>query len=203
MKQVLGVDVKPRVEKERVLDVPAIDMTDTATPARTASSPSQRRNATRSPARRTRPARTAEAAAKPKRSRDGSVGRNTFEQVEALLKQGKNKTEAFASIAATTGKNRGAVAASYYRAARVNSAVKPRKRPADATPATATRGRPRATPNPSPRAAARSHNARGSVDQIIGQLIASVAALTEAVKAQDAEVRELRGRLDGVRTLLG
>jgi len=30
-----------------------------------------------------------------------------------------------------------------------------------------------------------------------------VQALTEAVEAQDAEVRELRGRLDGVRSLLG
>jgi hypothetical protein len=37
------------------------------------------------------------------------------------------------------------------------------------------------------------------VDVIVGELVASVAALTEAVKAQQAEVRELRGRLDGVR----
>jgi hypothetical protein len=42
-----------------------------------------------------------------------------------------------------------------------------------------------------------------SVDRIVEQLVARVAALTEAVEVQDAEVRELRGRLDGVRTLLG
>jgi hypothetical protein len=31
--------------------------------------------------------------------RDGSVGSETFEQVESLVKQGKSKTEAFAQIA--------------------------------------------------------------------------------------------------------
>jgi hypothetical protein len=37
-------------------------------------------------------------------ARDGSVGRETFEQVTALLKQGKSKSEAFAQIASDTGK---------------------------------------------------------------------------------------------------
>ena len=40
------------------------------------------------------------------------------------------------------------------------------------------------------------------MDQVVSQLLASVQALTAAVKAQDAEVRELRDQLDGVRGLL-
>jgi hypothetical protein len=41
------------------------------------------------------------------------------------------------------------------------------------------------------------HDGSESVDQIVSQLTASVAALMEAVKAQDAEVTALRGRLEG------
>jgi hypothetical protein len=37
------------------------------------------------------------------------------------------------------------------------------------------------------------------VDQIVSQLTASVAALTEAVKAQDAEIKSLKGRMASVR----
>ena len=45
--------------------------------------------------------------------RNGSVGKETFEQVEALVKQGKSKTEAFAQIASDTGRNTGTVSANY------------------------------------------------------------------------------------------
>ena len=79
------------------------------------------------------PSRTAKAD-QPKSNRDGSVGRDNFKQVEALLKQGKNKTEAFKQVAADTGKNSGTVAANYYRVARTKGAVKPRKRLAKAAP---------------------------------------------------------------------
>jgi hypothetical protein len=60
--------------------------------------------------------------------RDGSVGKETFDQVEALLKQGKSKSEAFAQVASDSGKNAGTVSANYYRVARVNGTVKPRGR---------------------------------------------------------------------------
>ncbi len=43
------------------------------------------------------------------------------------------------------------------------------------------------------------HVALVVVSQIFGQLTATVLAMTEAVKAQNAEARELRGRLGRVR----
>jgi len=43
----------------------------------------------------------------------------------------------------------------------------------------------------------------GNPKDIIGQLVATVHELTDAVKSQDAEVRELRGRLDALRRAIG
>lgn len=225
MVNVLGVEVEPIVMKEPVLDVPAIDMTDAAKPqAAPASAPqpkqaagakTARRKARKAPvAKRDRPARAKTASAnrppsrtaktdQPKRTRDGSVGRDTFEQVEALLKQGMTKTEAFKQVAADTGKNSGTVAANYYRVARVNGAVKPRKVRAKATATTATRGRQKTAQRVRRPSNSRSGNNARGVDQIVVQVLANVQALTEAAKAQDAEVRELRGRLDRVGDLLG
>jgi hypothetical protein len=128
-------------------------------------------------------------------ARDGSVGRETFKQVEALVKQGKSKSEAFAQIASDTGKNAGTVAANYYRVARATGAVKPRKRRAKATPAVSTRKVPavrRGRPV-----------ANGTVDQITADLVRNVQALAKAVQDQEREVAQLRGRLEGVRGLLG
>ena len=147
------------------------------------------------------PSRTAKAD-QPKRTRDGSVGRDTFQQVEALLKRGMNKTEAFKQVADTTGKNSGTVAANYYRVARAKGAVKPRKPLVKASPTTAKRGRQKTAQSVRRPSNSRSGNNAQGVDQIVGQLVANVQAMTEAVKAQDAEVRELRGRLDGAARLL-
>jgi hypothetical protein len=186
LKQVLGVDVQPAEVKMRVLDIPAFDMTDAPSPV---VAPPTRKTAMM----------TGEPTA---RRRDGSVGRETFEQVEALVKQGKNKSEAFKQVAADTGKNAGTVHAAYYRVALASSAVKPRKARAKAAPAAATRRRQKAAQSVRRPSGVKSGDGRGSVDQIVRQLVASVQALTEAVKAQDAEVRELRGRLNGVRSIL-
>jgi hypothetical protein len=164
--KVLGVEVQPaEVDKEPVLDIPAIVMTDAAeasdglalAASDTTSSKPKARNARASKAasrqgrakRRTRPAskaatpspperrtgRTKAAAPResPKRPRDGSIGRETLAAVEALVKQGKTKSEAFKQIAEDTGKNSGTVAAAYYRVARLNGTVKPRPPHAKAT----------------------------------------------------------------------
>jgi hypothetical protein len=194
----------------RVLDIPAIDMTsghDRKAPAATvavtqaAEAKSRRRKARMAPvSKRDRPVRSRPASAdrppsrveKPsKRTRDGSVGWETFQAVEALVKKGRSKKAAFEQVAADSGKNVGAVSASYYRIVRAGGAVKPRKRTAKAVPAPGAR---RAVAERRARPAG-----KASVQQTLGQLAATVAALAEAVKAQDAEVRELRGRLDGVR----
>jgi hypothetical protein len=194
-KRVLGVDVQPTVVKEPVLDILPIDMTDTAARTKSPSAPARKKNAKRSTAR-AKVSRATLAAVQPTRTRDGSVGKATFKQVEALLKQGKNKTEAFKQIAADTGKNSGTVAANYYRVARTSGAAKASKRrgKASGTPITRRRqSRPR-----SARATRVAKNGDG-IDQIVNQLVSSVQALAEAVKSQDAEMVELRGRLDGVR----
>ncbi len=122
--------------------------------------------------------------------REGSIGKETFEQVEALTKQGKSKTEAFAQIASDTGRNQGTVSANYYRVARNNGAVKPRKRRSK----TVTR-------SPRPRGAATTRRAsNGSeIDRLTSDLLKSVTALADAVKTQEVEVSSLRARLDGVR----
>jgi len=202
MERVLGVDVQPTVERDPVMDVPAIDMTDAGVASQQPQAPARKKNTRRATSGRT-PRPTATATTQSKRTRDGSVGRDTFEQVEALLKQGKNKTEAFKQVAADTGKNSGTVAANYYRVARANGAVKARKPLAKAAPSSARRGRQKTAQGVRRPSNSRSGNNAQGVDQIVGQLVARVQALTEAVREQDAEVRELRGRLDGVRRLLG
>src|SRR3954462_880939 len=104
MVKVLGVEVEPTVMKEPVLDVPAIDMTDAAKPqadSGTGRQPKQAAGAktTRRKARKARlpkrdrsvrpNAKSADRstsrpvkADETKRTRDGSISRETFQQVE-------------------------------------------------------------------------------------------------------------------------
>lgn len=199
MKQVLGVDVQPTTVKEPVMNVPAIDMTDPVAGANKPSAPARRKRAKRSASRRTQPSRSALAKVQQKRTRGGSVGRETFEQVEALVKQGKSKAEAFKQIAQDTGKNVGTVGASYYRVVRASGGVTPPKARAKASPSTRASNRQSATRKGRRHSSVNTGNGGEGVDRIVAQLVASVAALTEGVKAQDAEVRELRGRLEEVR----
>jgi hypothetical protein len=128
--------------------------------------------------------------------RDGSVGKETFDQVEALLKQGKSKSEAFAQVASDSGKNAGTVSANYYRVARANGTVKPRgRRRKAATP-------PRAARATAGRRGGQSSNGSGGIDRLTADLVINVQALAKAMQAQSQEVSDLRQKLDGVRGLL-
>lgn len=131
--------------------------------------------------------------------RDGSVGKETFDQVEALLKQGKSKSEAFAQIASDSGKNAGTVAANYYRVARANGSMRPRRRRTSATKATSRSTARRATGRRTDR---QSSNGSGEIDRLTAELVSNVQALAKAMQAQSQEVSDLRQRLDGVRSLL-
>jgi hypothetical protein len=199
VEQVLGFDVQPTVVKDPVIDVPAIDMTNTGVTSQKPHPPARKKRTRRAASGRKQPAK---AKAQSKRTRDGSVGRDTFDQVEALVKAGKTKTEAFKQVAGDTGRNVGTVSANYYHVARASGAVKPRKRRSKPAASRATRARRRAAHSVRRPSSVGSGNGVNDVDQTVGQLVASVQALTEAVQAQDAEVRQLRGRLDGVRGLL-
>jgi hypothetical protein len=201
MEKVLGVEVPAaKVVVEPVLDGPAIDMTDAAekSPRRSSRKATATRSAKGSGPRRRTSGREARAE-RPKRNRDGSIGRDTFESVEALVKNGKTKTEAFTQVATDTSRNVGTVSANYYRVARANGAVKPRRPRNKVSTSTSTQGRQNGTHRVKQRNASNGN----SIDDVVGQLVASVQALTRAVKAQAAEVRKLRRRLDGVRGFLG
>lgn len=130
-------------------------------------------------------------------ARDGSVGKQTFEQVEALIKQGRSKKQAFDQIASDSGRNAGTVAANYYRVARANGTTTPRRRRGKATATRATAAA--ATGRRTPRGAS---NGNGDIGRLTADLVKSVTQLAEAMKAQSQEVFDLRERLDGVRSLL-
>lgn len=198
--KVLGVEVPPaEAEKEPVVDVPAIDMTEQPdTSAADVGSPDVAKPARQHRAKPKARRAKATKAATPKRTRDGSVGRETFAAVEALVKGGSSKTDAFKAVAKDTERSAGTVAAAYYRVARSEGAVKPRRRQAKATSPAASRGRLAG------RGAARASagNTGQGIDHLASSLVDSVNALASVVKAQSQEVADLRRRLDGVRSLL-
>jgi hypothetical protein len=205
MEQVLGVDVQPTAAKQPVLEIPAIDMTSSfaeTTPARApeASGASTTKNRARSAgSKANQSSRSTRVEAPPKSRRDGSVGRDTFERVEALRKDGTSKKAAFTQIAADTGKNIGTVSANYYRVARANGTVNPRPRRKSGAMA-----RSRATIALAAGGRRGRQNARGNgdVERLAADLVSKVEALARAMRAQSQEVADLRERLDGVRSLL-
>ena len=133
-----------------------------------------------------------------RRSRDGSKAREAFEAVNAITADGTTtRQQAFAIYADQIGSRAGSVAANFYRQARAEGAVKPRRtrRSRTATrsrPAAPARGGRRRTPASAP-----------ELDAVLLSLVGSVTELVEAVRSQQEETRQLRERLDGVRTLLG
>ena len=162
---------------DKVLDVPAVDMTDAGL-------------AKRKPAQR--------AAKKPTRRRDGSIGRATFEGVNKLTADGSmTKQAAFAVYGKQTKTQPGTVSANYYRVARAAGPVKPRKRRAAATSnesrsvvsAPSRGGRPRSS-------------AGSDLDARLSSLVSSIEDLATALKQERAETDDLRRRLDGLRALV-
>jgi hypothetical protein len=135
--------------------------------------------------------------------RSGVIGEQIYDQVEKLVADGMNRTQAFAEISKQSGRQAGTVAANYYRVARKRAGGSLRKAkdaPARKPRATASKGgRPRGSGTRRSAAA----TGGGDIDALAAQLVASVEALAAAVKAQGAEVSELRSRLDGVKKLLG
>lgn len=126
--------------------------------------------------------------------RSGEIGEQIYEQVERLVGEGMNRTEAFARISEESGRRSGTVAANYYRVARKRGGG-----------AAATRGRASAQ---TARGGRRRTGRRGAgggggdIDELADAVVQSVQALAAAVRDQATEVRDLRDRLDGVRRLL-
>jgi hypothetical protein len=133
--------------------------------------------------------------------RSGVIGEQIFDEVEKLVATGMTRTQAFAQISSESGRRAGTVAANYYRVARkrgtTSSGTRRRttRRRAASTPARRTAGRPRARAN--------STAAAGDIDALAGRLVTDVQALAAAINAQASEIRELRDRLDRVKSVLG
>ena len=128
--------------------------------------------------------------------RSGVIGEQIYDQVEKLVADGMNRTQAFAEISKESGRQAGTVAANYYRVARKRAGGSVRK-------PRAARGTRTAAPRSTGRAGRRATTGSGDIEQIAAQLGANMEALTAALREQDAEVKELRSRLDGVKKLLG
>ena len=130
--------------------------------------------------------------------RSGEVGEQIYDQVEKLVADGMNRTEAFAKISADSGRRAGTVAANYYRVARKRAGGSLRPR--------AKRGRPArrtaATGSTSRRGRTSTRAASSDIDSLANALVRDVQALANAIKAQADEVAEMRKKLDGVKKLL-
>ena len=133
--------------------------------------------------------------------RSGIIGEQIFDEVEKLVATGMTRTQAFAQISSESGRRAGTVAANYYRVARKRGTTstgtrrRTTRRRAASTPARRPAGRPRAR--------ASSSAAAGDIDALAGRLVTDVQALAAAINAQASEIRELRDRLDRVKSVLG
>jgi hypothetical protein len=118
--------------------------------------------------------------------RRGEVGKQTFEQVQTLIKSGMKATEAFAHVARDSGRSAATVATAYYRAARTipDSGVKHRPRSGKASGAART---PR-------RAAAPSTNStRARTTQaLVRDLLEAANALARHSEQLDSELSNTR-----------
>ena len=125
------------------------------------------------------------------RSGRGTIGRETFELAHNLIRAGRKPTEAFAMIAAETGRSAATVATAYYRVARTmpgGAGVKQRARGGKSAPA-----------------AAAARTARGSgttTSELLRQLVDAAAALgqhVERLERENAEYRKIAAALERLR----
>ena len=123
---------------------------------------------------------------KPKR---GEIGRQTFEAVQALVRQGNRTTEAFAKVAENTGRSAATVATAYYRVARTlpdagGVKLRPRSGP-KARPRTATTGR----------RGRRAASSNRSTQAMVRDLVQAAEALGRHVENLESELAKARGDL--------
>lgn len=119
----------------------------------------------------------ADAATAPGSSRrDGSIGARVFDAVERLVGRGKTKKDAFSEVAKREGKSVSAVQSAYYSTAR---------RRAGARDGSRRRRKEEGIP----------------IDRLTDDLVACVEELSDLVRAQQAEIEGLRGRVENLRLL--
>ena len=133
----------------------------------------------------------AETGSEPERSTlRGAIASEIYEQVERILQEGVNKSEAFARIAGETGRRAATVAANYYRAAR--------RRGEGA-------GRPAASQGRSSRLAGRRAVGGGEAAAIVERAGAAIEELSDLARRQEQELVRLRAesrQYEQIRTLI-
>ena len=129
----------------------------------------------------------------------GELGPQIVAEVTANMSTGMNASQAFADIAQKRGMKTGTVSANYYRVLRSHK---------DA-PASKTRPTPSAKLAVAPARARLAKSGRvvapdgaEQFDRILGDVVAAVEALADAISAQQVEVAEMRARLEQVRSAL-
>jgi hypothetical protein len=124
--------------------------------------------------------------------RTATIGPAVFKRVNELVGEGKNRTEAFQTVAQERGMNAGTVAANYYRTARSQSATKPRRARAKTTRGTATSARkPQARRTPGRTTASQAAAPNGDLSALATQIGDLVQQLVRQVEERDQRLREL------------
>jgi hypothetical protein len=123
--------------------------------------------------------------------RPATIGPAVFERVNALVAEGKTRTEAFAQVGKERKSRPGTVAANYYRVARAQGGGRRSGRRTTSKPRTSTANVATRT------AAARSQQTVSGGDGDLRQIAQQIAALTQElvrqVEERDAKLRALVG----------
>jgi hypothetical protein len=125
--------------------------------------------------------------------RAATIGPEIYERVNALVAEGKTRTEAFKQIGEERGSRAGTVAANYYRVARATG--KPGTRAKRST-TRSSRAKTTAT-GPARTRRAQASSRSTAPDGDIGQIAQQIAELTQQL------VRQVKARDDQLRKLLG
>jgi hypothetical protein len=121
----------------------------------------------------------------------GGVGRQTFERAHALISSGEKPTEAFAIVAADTGRSAATVATAYYRVARTipgGAGVKQRARRSRRSASAGTAAAPRRSGT--------------TTTELVRRLVDAAAALgqhVERLEKENAEYRRIAAALERLR----
>ena len=139
----------------------------------------------------------------PEKPGRGELGPTIVAEVKAKMETGMKASQAFTEVGQERGMKVGAVSANYYRVLRTKAKQAPRPGRNPKAASAPRKVRPKPAPSDGSRRRAVASGEARDIDAITTDLVASVRAFAEAVKEQGVEVREVRARLDGVRSLLG
>jgi hypothetical protein len=121
--------------------------------------------------------------------RTATIGPEIFERTNALVAEGKTRTQAFTQIGEERGSSPGTVAANFYRVARAQGKGGARRRTASTT------RRRRTTTAATPQRRARTPRAANTGSGDIGQIVKQIADLTQQlvrqVEERDKQMRAL------------